>query len=417
MAALASKKTFMEHQLIIPSEIPWADIKGSSLEELLYWLFDSMGAKELEWRIGGKGSGASDQGRDLELVFFTPSPDGTLSKQAWWVEAKGRSRTVEPAAVHEAVLNAAGKDDVEVLVIATNANFSNQIRDWVKDWQKSHKRPVVKLWERTELENLCSKNPSAIIRLHSKALSPQGRVEVAKSRLWDYAAFTDEPALTGLWLERQTVEIDQQSLFALAASEIANGDINTRSWAALSSDGVLATSLCNGLINFFYLVQRASERGHRQDPIIRAVAYLILVSLDRFGDEVVGNLIATAWDDIDSRSFTQEMKKMILEPVIGYLQTELKDACTKKCPRVITDLEILDEEEVETYWRRLQLTESTKNESKQISTFESHIEPCVVGFELSKEVRCPLCNIENPHEQVEDFLSVANRVMLHRKGQ
>lgn len=133
----------MEQNLILPSEIPWADIKGADLEVLLYWLFDSIGAKDLEWRIGGKGAGSSDQGRDLELVFFTPSPDGTLSKQVWWVEAKGRSGTVEPIAVHEAVLNSAGKKNVEVLVIATNTNFSNQTRDWIKQWQIDNVRPVV----------------------------------------------------------------------------------------------------------------------------------------------------------------------------------------------------------------------------------------------------------------------------------
>ena len=69
----------MKLDLILPSEIPWNKIKGADLEELLYWLFDSMGAKDLEWRIGGKGKGTADQGRDLELAFFTPSPDGTLT--------------------------------------------------------------------------------------------------------------------------------------------------------------------------------------------------------------------------------------------------------------------------------------------------------------------------------------------------
>ena len=52
----------MASELILPSEIPWNEIKGSDLEELLYWLFDSMGAKDLEWRIGGTGAGAADQG-------------------------------------------------------------------------------------------------------------------------------------------------------------------------------------------------------------------------------------------------------------------------------------------------------------------------------------------------------------------
>jgi hypothetical protein len=40
-------------ELIIPSKIPWDQIQGKDLEELLYWLLDEMGAKDLEWRIGG----------------------------------------------------------------------------------------------------------------------------------------------------------------------------------------------------------------------------------------------------------------------------------------------------------------------------------------------------------------------------
>lgn len=402
--------------LILPSEIPWADIKGSSLEELLYWLFDAMGAKELEWRIGGKGSGTSDQGRDLELVFFMPSPDGTLSKHTWWVEAKGRSGTVEPTAVHEAVLNAAGKNDVEVLVIATNTNFSNPTRHWVKEWQNGKKRPVIKLWERTELENLCSKNPIAVIRLHSKALSPQGLVEVAKSRLWDYATFMDELTLTKVWLEKESVEIDEQALFALAASEIAGGNLNSRSWATLVPNGTLAASLCIGIINFFYLVQRASERGCRPEPIIRAISYLLLVSVDRFGKESVSNLIDAVWDDFDGRSYPLVAQQFILKPVVGYLQSELKDVCARNCRRVMTDLEILHEEEVEAYWHRLNVTESAKEESKRILTIEKNTEPCLVGFELSKDIGCPLCNINNPHEHIEDFLDVVSRVMSYRNG-
>ena len=71
----------MADPLFIPTEIPWSNLKGKDLEELLYWLLDSMGAKDLEWRIGGKGPGTSDQGRDLELSFYTSSPDGDLVKR------------------------------------------------------------------------------------------------------------------------------------------------------------------------------------------------------------------------------------------------------------------------------------------------------------------------------------------------
>jgi hypothetical protein len=50
---------------LLPAEIPFADLKARDLEECVYWLLDAMGAKDLEWRLGGAGGGAADGGRDL----------------------------------------------------------------------------------------------------------------------------------------------------------------------------------------------------------------------------------------------------------------------------------------------------------------------------------------------------------------
>lgn len=404
----------MNQELILPSEIPWHKIKGADLEELLYWLFDSMGAKELEWRIGGKGSGAADQGRDLELMFFTPSPDGTLTKQTWWVEAKGRSKTVEPSEVHEAVLNAAGKSHIEVLVIATNANYSNPTRDWVKDWQKDHPRPIVKLWEKTELENLCSKNPLAVIRLHSQAISPQGKVEVAKTKLWDYASFSDEHTLVSLWKSRDNISIDERSLFALVSSEFANGDIGIRSWALEATNEILISSLCNGLINFLYLAFRANEHGAKQEPLIRAISYLLIVSLQRMDKSTISSLLTDVWNDVEGREYPEKVVELILEPVLGTLQTELKDICASDCLRVMTDPELLQEREIEVYWNRLSPTVVDAQEDKRILTIEANDKPCKVGFLLDKDNGCPLCHIENPYTALSDFIDVVDKVISFR---
>jgi hypothetical protein len=86
--------------------IPWPSIRGVVLEELLYGLLDEMGAKELAWRTGGVGGGAADGGRDIEATFFQATPDGEVDTQSWWIEAKGRTGTVEPDAVKAAVINA-----------------------------------------------------------------------------------------------------------------------------------------------------------------------------------------------------------------------------------------------------------------------------------------------------------------------
>lgn len=401
----------MTDELILPSEIPWSEIKGTDLEELLYWLFDSMGAKDLEWRIGGKGAGTADQGRDLELTFFTPSPDGTLTKQIWWVEAKGRNKTVEPTEVHEAVLNAAGKTHIEVLVIATNSNFSNPTRDWVKEWQKDHPRPTVKLWERTELENLCSKNPLAVIRLHAQALSSQGKIAVTKTKLWDYASFTDDPTLASLWKDRKNIAIDERSLFALVASEFANGDIGLRSWALFATDDILISSLCNGLLNFLYLAFRANEHGVRQEPLIRAISYLLVVSIQRVGQSNISSLLSDVWED---REYPKKVVELILEPVLGTLKTELKDVCASDCSRVMTEPELLQDNEIKQYWQRLNPNTEYAKDDNRILTIESYEKPCKVGFSVDKDNGCPLCHMENPYSVIDEFTQVVDKVVRFR---
>nr|MBV6631387.1 restriction endonuclease [Oceanococcus sp. HetDA_MAG_MS8] len=407
----------MASELILPSEIPWSEIKGKDLEELLYWLFDSMGAKNLEWRIGGQGGGAADQGRDLELSFFTPSPDGTLAKQAWWVDAKGRSGTVEPSEVHETVLNVSGKKHVDVVVIATNTQFSNPTRDWVKEWQANHPRPVVKLWEKTELENLCSKNPLAVIRLHKEALSPQGRVEVVSAKLWDYATFSDGPALRSIWEKRDKISVDERSLFALVASELANGNIASRNWTSVASNEVLVANLCNGLVNFLYLAFRANDHGARQDPLIGAITYLVQISLLRVGKDTTTALLTNAWESVDGRDYPQEVRNIILEPVLGTLQAELEDVCVSDCSRVMADAQVLSDKEVESYWDRFGPGGEGDGEPKRHLRLESYDRPCKVGFDVGKEQSCPLCAMERPHESIDEFMEVVERVTKFRMSE
>ncbi len=69
-----------------PAEIPFADLKARDLEECVCWLLDALGAKDLEWRLGGARGGAADGGRDLEAVFYTPAPGDDMDRQSWWVE-------------------------------------------------------------------------------------------------------------------------------------------------------------------------------------------------------------------------------------------------------------------------------------------------------------------------------------------
>src|SRR5262249_40755353 len=152
------KEEFMP-DLVVPSQIPWERLRGKDLEECVYWLLDSMGAKDLVWRVGGKGGGAADQGRGLECVFYVPGPDGEAQRQRWWIEVKGRTGTLERDAVESAVNHAAGSPEVDSLVIVTNTRFSNPTRDWVKNAQRKHSALRVSLWDHTNLERLVVQHP------------------------------------------------------------------------------------------------------------------------------------------------------------------------------------------------------------------------------------------------------------------
>jgi hypothetical protein len=56
---------------VIPAHIPFEKLKKKDLEECVYWLLDGMGARDLAWRKGGTGHGASDGGRDLNRPGFS----------------------------------------------------------------------------------------------------------------------------------------------------------------------------------------------------------------------------------------------------------------------------------------------------------------------------------------------------------
>ena len=376
----------MSNALFLPTEVPWQHLQGKELEELLYWLFDSMGAKELEWRIGGAGQGSADSGRDLELSFYISSPDGDLIKQRWWVEAKGRTATVETSEVKTAVINAAGKPDVDVILIATNSAFSNPTRDWVKD-------PLAKLWEKTELENHCSKNPYAVIRLFSKALSPQGRLAVVKTKLWDYSTFSDADALALLWKNRETLDIDPASLVALVVSEIANGNVELRSWAMFVADTTVLLALSEGLVNFLYLAYRAQEGGTRTKHIVRALAYLMAVTNQRLGVDVTIGVLGKVWDSVDEPRYPDEIRKMVMQPVLQTLFDEVRDVCISDCSRVITTRTALSERQVKSYMRRLTLMEDDvlKEKGSDVVVVEAFNTPCRIGLNLDDKNHCPVC--------------------------
>jgi hypothetical protein len=403
--------------LVVPSQIPWERLRGKDLEECVYWLLDSMGAKDLVWRVGGKGEGAADQGRDLECVFYVPGPDAEPQRQRWWIEVKGRSGTLERDAVESAVNHAAGSPDVDSLVIVTNTRFSNPTRDWVKGAQQKHTTPKVSLWVNTNLERLVVQHPEVVIRFFADALSLDGKLEVARSRFWNHLSFSDRPNLRAFWKSREALNWTHQSALAVIVAEAANGDFAIRPWALMFKTTDVLMILGEALLNLLSFCLRADAAGVEQGPYIKGVAYLTLSALHRSSAKKVADVFHLAWEDVDGPRLPKNVQVLAIQPVINQLKREIRDVCIDDCSRVSTDRIELSEEQAESYWNRLRWpsVDDDDEKPKKHLVIEKHDEGCNARFKLDATHTCPLIDTDDDGD-VERDLAVFEQVIRERGG-
>jgi hypothetical protein len=400
---------------LLPSSISFEHLKGHDLEECVYWLMDSLGAKDLEWRVGGVGAGTADGGRDLEARFFSPSPDGEMEETCWWIECKGRARTVEPSAVKDACSNALAHADLSVLVIVTNSTFSNPTRDWVRDWQRKHPVPKIKLWDKSSLERMLSRHPNAVYRLFSQALSTTGHLEVAREGFWNRFDFASPTALAKFWSERETLEIGPLERIALVVSEFAHGRIVDRPWGVSGSGQGTIEALALVMANLPYLFGRAVRGGFDQEPLIRGVGYLVLSALRFCSAGGAATIMEDQLVDGEGEPWPPEVRELLLEPILGSLLDEVRDACTADCRRFLIgkgDAYGFDNAPLEHYWKRLdpkgRQIEDASDEPQL--WLQKNDEPCKVGFDVGPSNGCPLFADEREDLELLPLLKVIEKV-------
>ena len=179
--------------------------------------------------------------------------------------------------VKAAVNNALGQGELAYLVVVTNTTFSNPTRDWVRNWQLTHPRPRVRLWDRETLERLLSRHPDVVLRLFSEALSPAGLLKAMQERFWNKLEYTPVRALMSFWTARDTMDIGALDRFALIANELAHGSIADRPWAVQAQPDAMLQTLHIGLVNAVPAAARHQVGSIRPD--LRGLSHLILVAL------------------------------------------------------------------------------------------------------------------------------------------
>lgn len=409
-----------DKEWVLPASIPFSELKRKDLEECVYWLLDAMGAKDLEWRTGGGGDGAADGGRDLEAHFFVPNAEGEIICQKWWIECKGCKKTVEPDKVKSAANNSLAYDELDYLIIATNTQFSNPTRDWIKKWQNKHPKPKIELWDQAQLERYLSRHPDVVLRLFSNALSIEGRFHAMQSRFWNKLEYVTLRMLKDLWKVRTDIDVSHEGIIAVIVNEFANGSIIHRPWASNLHPRLLLEVLLMGLINVPPLIMRASKSGIDAKPIYRAFAYLILTALDILPAEnvtkFIQNTLLKEWEN----KYPEDVQELFLMPIVYQLLQEIQDVCSSDCIRIsLLDRNTLtnNNDEVKNYWLRLERDGIAEDTESPIIRLEKVDAPCAVGFPVDKDKWCPLFQINPTIKTIGDFLIIIKRVAAFRKAE
>jgi hypothetical protein len=334
-----------------------------------------------------------------------------------------QSDTLEKSEVQEACNNATAKGDLDVLVIATNTQFSNPTRDWVKDWQKTHRSPKVKLWDKEHLERLLSRHPAVVLRLFSDALSAQGQVQAMEARFWNRLEYSPPGQLEKIWSDRDTLEFTEMSVFAAIAGEFSSGSITKRPWAAILETNFLIKTLHMAFLNVSYLVLRSVKSGTDQTPMIRAACYLLMAGLQHMEPEAAEELVNVSLYRGNEDEMPEEVRSLLLMPIIDQLLSELQDVCSDDCRRMsaVKSASLTQSaDEIATYWERFDLNGSESDEDEQDGRrllLEMTSEPCKVGFTVNSDISCPLFGVEPTIRNLAEVLGIAKRVLAFRKSE
>lgn len=402
-------------QIVVPSEIPWEAMTGQKLEELLFWLCDAQGAVDVQWRTGAGGPSA-DGGRDVEATFHVVGEDGEMQPAHWWIQAKGRSRTLEPMAVKEPVITAAGSADVDVIVVATNSAFSNPTRDWVTEWARGHQRPKVLLWDRHALERMVVSHPSVIARVAPQALSMTGQLAAICARFHGSTRLAASHELAQLWEHLDELELSEREIVALVCAELEHGSVIRRPWMLALRGQDRAAVCAHGLADLPSLLSRASQLGVDTQPLFNLAEHLVAVALAFLPARLVRVLVENPWQFFDGPERSAEAITTYHDAVLTLPLTRLRERfgvrCAQDCDRMSADAP---------HDTSLDLLATLAGGEDDRETGQIGIETldaaCAAGLMLDENVLCPWFREAPFGDVLEEIQHALSDRLVHRHNE
>ena len=129
------------------------NLSPTQFENLVYDCIRSIGVRNLVWRTPG-----SDGGRDLEGHVVVTDIVGIERVEKWYIECKKYRRSVDWPTIWKKVAYA-DCQTADVFLLATNSNPSPNCENEISTWNKSQRRPIIRVWRGYSFEELLATKP------------------------------------------------------------------------------------------------------------------------------------------------------------------------------------------------------------------------------------------------------------------
>ncbi len=399
----------------LQEQLDFSEISPVDLENLVFHLLDEMGFSNLSWRKGGEGNSATDGGRDLEATFWTVLPAAS-KEEKYWFEVKYRKKQLEKSQVQGTVLNAAGNNSKDNVVIVTNKTISNPTLDWIKDFQNTHKTPCISVWQGHDLELLLRKNPRTLAKFLPSSLAFTGRCKVIESKFLNLMLLPAGGELDELWRKRE--EYYENSYLTLIAilAEVAYGDISKYQWGLDIDEVRLFSVAATGMLNVYPFIFKCSALNRDQSPLIQGLSYIMQCLLLRSGEEITAKLLFNPEEFSESDiKLSDELRFNRYEPIINTIYHDLSIHCSKNyCAKVSH----MSKNEESSYFNRF-LKVPIKEEEDKGLILNSSESKCEIGLVAIGEY-CPLGNSQDApkkENKLVEQLRFARGVIINRSGE
>ena len=396
----------------LQEKLNFSEITPVDFENLAFHLLDEMGFANLIWRKGGEGNSATDGGRDLEGTFWTILP-AVSKEEKYWFEVKYRTNQLEKIQVQSTVVNAAGNNSKDNVVIITNKTISNPTLDWIKEFQDTNKRPSVTVWQGHDLELLLRKNPRTLAKFLPSSLAFSGRCKVIKSKFSNLMLLPAGGELDELWNKREEYQDDSYLTLAAVIAEVEYGDIIQHPWGMELDNLRLFSAAVTGMLNVFPFILKCSSLNRDQRLIIDGLSYLVQCLLIRYGSELAANVLfePEQYSELE-RKIPDELNIMRYEPIFNAIYHDLGVYCSSKhCLKLH---HMSPDEKPDYFLRFVESTNQPKIDDRFLIMNSMKYE-CQLGLmEVNKY--CPLGetddlpkNLETLHEKLEFARIVIDR--------